>query len=767
MSRIFVAEELSLRRRVVIKVLPPETVPTGSAQRFQREIELAAQLQHPHIVPLLAADAVQGSLYYTMPFVSGESLRERLAREGALPLEDALRIWRDVLEALAHAHASGVIHRDVKPGNILLSGRNALVTDFGIAGAIERAAGDARATAAGLTIGTPAYMAPEQAAGRGTADSRIDVYAAGLVMYEMLTGSAPFTDDSTRDLLLAHLTREPPPLHRGDAPRQLLDLVMRCLEKEPAARPQSADAVLAELDCVAMETAPALTTAGSAPAADPLAPRRPRRAAAFALASVAIAALVLTGIQQPGRSTGSARTAERAAGIAVLPLTNLSADPGDAALAAVMTQELTSILGRNTDLRVIASTSVLALASQPLGVSQIADSLQVSHVLEGSLQKAGSRLRMQVRLVEARDGATRWSETYDREFADVFAVQEDIARAIADELAVRLTDAGGAVSTAAGYTPNIAAYEWYLRGMDVALLRGANGPQQGIEFFERAIAIDSTYADAYAGLVRMYIQTANGAPAAARREALALARDAAFRAVALNDRDADAHAALGWYYLASAKYRAAEPRFKRAIALDPGVPRGHEGLARAYMAMGRPADQLVEARRGVASDPFSHSAIRELALALALNGRCEDSLEQLAVLKTLTPPAAVAGVIRGQCYASRHLWPEAIAEFRWAHEHSGRAPLAFLGYALARSGRPEEAASILADLLSGRQYSHGPFGIAVVYAGMGDYDQAFAWLDRALAEGYIHVYIMHPMFRDLHRDPRFARLRDRMDSASE
>jgi tetratricopeptide (TPR) repeat protein len=234
------------------------------------------------------------------------------------------------------------------------------------------------------------------------------------------------------------------------------------------------------------------------------------------------------------------------------------------------------------------------------------------------------------------------------------------------------------------------------------------------------------------------------------------------RAVALDDRDADARAALGWVRLMAGDYGAAEDEFDRSIALDPGVPRGYEGLARVYMMTGRPGRQLAAARRGLDADPFSHSAIRELALALATNGRCEESLDRLRSLKTLTPPAGVAGLIRGQCYASREMWPEAIAELQWAADNSATAGLAFLGYALARAGRRDEASDILSDLVEGRRYSHGAFGVATVLAGLRDYDRAFEWLDRAIDENTMGFYIMHPVFADLHRDPRFSVLEKRM-----
>ena len=250
MSRVFLAEEVALGRRVVIKTLPGEMAAAVSIDRFRREIAVIAQLQHPHVVPLLAANSTSTLLYYTMPFVAGESLRSRIMAGGALPLDDALRIWRDVLEALAHAHANGVIHRDIKPANILLSGRSAMVTDFGIARAIERATHDTRATVTG-PLGTPAYMAPEQATGR-IVDRRTDLYAAGLVMFEMLAGRSPFQAASAREYLLAHVNRAPEPLVRDDVPPRLAALVMQCLAKNPDGRPTSADDILGELDALVL-----------------------------------------------------------------------------------------------------------------------------------------------------------------------------------------------------------------------------------------------------------------------------------------------------------------------------------------------------------------------------------------------------------------------------------------------------------------------------------------------------------------------------------
>ena len=642
MSRVFLAEDIKLARKVVVKVMPPAMSATVNADRFRREIRVAAQLQHPHIVPLLTAEASDTLLYYTMPFVIGESLRARLAREGALSVANATWIWRDVLDALAHAHSSDVVHRDIKPANILLGVRHAHVIDFGIARAMEGASEDVPAAGTGLVIGTPAYMAPEQITGAPHADHRVDIYAAGLVMYEMLTGRLPFTGDTSREVALARLTIAPAPLVRDDCSSELRDLVMRCLAKDPADRPASAEELLAALKDLRADAGQAMAAAGSADAMLPYAsPVRPegrwRRPLAFA------AAMAVVGAVAYGASLRKA--------------------DGDGVVGAPA-----------------ESTS-----------------------------------------------------------ADRFPLRADARR----------------------YMPNIAAYEWYVRGMDVSLLRSDSGRSLGASYFHRAIAEDSNYAAAYAGLVRMYLPGAN------RAEPddsvwLRLAEAAALKAVSLDDSLAEAHAALGWIRMVNKDLHGAREKFEYAIALDPRVPRGHEGLARAFMWLGRPADQLVAARTGLANDPYSHSAIRELALALMMNGGCDEALERLRPLKAMIPTPGVVGVIGGQCYAAQEKWPEAIAEFRWARESSGaQTAESLLGFALARAGRREEAMAILGDLLAGRTNSHGAIGIAFVYAGLGDHDRAFEWLDKAVDQT-LSFYIMGPMFADLHRDPRFADFKKRL-----
>ncbi|MFL5582780.1 MAG: serine/threonine-protein kinase, partial [Gemmatimonadaceae bacterium] len=270
MSRVFVAVEERLRRRVVVKVLPPELAAGVNAERFRREIQLAAQLHHPHIVPLLSAGESGNILYYTMPFIEGESLRSALRKRGRLAVGEVARVLHDVVDALAYAHARGVVHRDIKPDNVLLSGKHAVVTDFGVAKALGSALVHNTAsgvTTAGVAIGTPAYMAPEQLAGDPAADHRVDLYAAGLLAYELLTGDSPFAGPSPQATMAAQLTRVPTPLYEccPDVPPNLSDVIMRCLAKNPDERPQSADALLDELVAVTTPQGGALMTGPTRP----------------------------------------------------------------------------------------------------------------------------------------------------------------------------------------------------------------------------------------------------------------------------------------------------------------------------------------------------------------------------------------------------------------------------------------------------------------------------------------------------------------------
>jgi eukaryotic-like serine/threonine-protein kinase len=408
MSHVFLVADAALSRRIVVKMLPPNPNAKVDAERFRREIHIAAGLQHPCIVPVLTTGFVDDVPYYSMPFVAGESLRKKLATGQLLPLPRAVRVLRDVASAIAHAHEHGVAHRDLKPDNVLLSSGYAVVTDFGIAKAVSsaRSADDPELTSRGMTVGTPAYMAPEQATAEPTADHRVDVYALGVMAYEILTGQRPFIARTAQELLVAHITKTPTPItdRRLDLPSALSSLVMRCLAKKADDRP-SAPQVVEALDGV-----------GSAVGAGTVA----------------------------GMSSTPATSNAALPSVAVLPFVNLTGNPDNDYLADGIAEEILNALARLRTLHVAARSSSFAFRGSSIDLKAVGERLGVRTVLEGSVRRSRNRLRVTVQLADVASGFQLWSERYDREDADVFDIEDQIAASVVDTLKVTLLHTPGA-----------------------------------------------------------------------------------------------------------------------------------------------------------------------------------------------------------------------------------------------------------------------------------------------------------------------------------
>jgi TolB-like protein/DNA-binding SARP family transcriptional activator/Tfp pilus assembly protein PilF len=500
------------------------------------------------------------------------------------------------------------------------------------------------------------------------------------------------------------------------------------------------------------------------PAPPPSAQPR-HRASRYAVSAALVLVVAIGALRFGVGGSGEAPPAPPAEpSIAVLPLAN--PDPDDEVLAVGMTDELISSLAM-AGLRVAPSTSVLAFRGRPSDVRAIGDSLGVEYVLEGTLQRIDARLRVRVRLADARDGSTRWSERYDRELVDVFAVQDEIARAIAGELGLRLGSDRGRALRPPG-TPNIAAYELYLRGNDPAMLRSDSAALQALDHFRQAVALDSTYAAAYAGMARMYgrLIKSDAAPMSVR-EMVALAEQAAMRAVALNDSLAEAHATLGLVRMAAYDLTSAEALLRRAIALDPASARTREWLVGLLLWTGRPEEALEVAARALELEPLSPSANAEYARALMANDRCDEALAQLEGLATLQPPLLRAAPIAAQCYARKEMWEEAIAVLRPQAERE-RSARALLAYMFARAGRTDDALRVRAEFEERwRRLGRDAYHLAVVDAGFADGDQVLDWLERSLLAGELRpgpgfMGLMDPSFEDVRRDPRFASLHARV-----
>jgi eukaryotic-like serine/threonine-protein kinase len=782
MSRVFVATESALGRRVVVKVLPPEASGGLSAERFRREVAFAARLQHPCIVPLLSAGDAGGLLYYTMPFVSGDSLRSRIARRapdgGGLPVRETIRVLRDVSSALSYAHAEGVVHRDLKPDNVLLSGGYALVTDFGVAKALSAAAtSPGSVTSTNVIVGTPLYMAPEQAAGDSSTDHRADIYALGVVAYEMLAGAPPFSGRTPHQLIAAHIAEIPEPLdaRRPNVPVALAALVMRCLAKNPVNRPPSAHEVLSELDALAPSTEEAATA---------FAPRLVRRTdsvrrRALSLAAVGAIVIGLLGygawslVRDQRTASDGARAAAAADGhsastprsVAVLPFANIGADTATQYFADGMTDELINALARIEGLRVPGRASAFALKGRNLGVRAAGDTLRVAHVLAGSVRRAGGRLRVTAQLVSVRHDSTLWSDTYDREVTDIFAVQEEIARAIVGALQIRFATPP-AEALIGRHTQDVEAYDLYLQGRFLWSQRTGEALMKSIALFERAIQRDHRYAGAYAALAEAYV-VLPFYTAYSPRDAFTKARTAARAALALDSTLAGAWASLGYIRLAEWDWTGAESEFQRAIRLNPA-----EAMARSWYAtllgrvLKRDDEAMRELRLASQLDPLSRTNRTDLALLLYVQGRYDDATAELRQVLELDPGFAAAHQLLGRIHMRLGHHAEAVAELeRSAGIAQRQIARGWLASAYAAAGERGLASAILEDFA--RQDERGyvsPFAMALAHTALGQREEAFAWLQRAAAaqDPFFTINHREPLLDPLRSDPRFGTLLRRM-----
>ena len=761
MARVFVARDTRLDRRVVVKVLHPDLAAGVSATRFEREITTAARLQHPHIISLHAAGEVTGLPYYTMPFVEGESLRARIAREGALPVATAVRLMRELADALDYAHNRGIVHRDLKPENILLSGGHAVVADFGIAKAIDAATLEHRATAAstaatatGVVLGTPAYMAPEQAAGDPATDHRADLYALGLITYELLSGRHPFSGRPAHALLVAHLTETPEPLttRRPDIPPAISALVMRLLAKRPLDRPASAAAVLAEIDAV---TTPP-TGVSPSPA------RRQRFAGMFAAVILVLAvagfwAAIVRRNAESGAAAETAKSVEPPApkSVAVLTLINASGDTADAYFAEGMTDEVTGALARVPGLRV-ASRSAASLIDtrRSVDVREAGRRLNVGTVLAGRVRRQGTQLRLNMELVDVPTGVQLWSQSYERDSRDAFRVQNEIARASAS--AVRVQLAASAVSPSRG-TESAEAHDLVLRARYQANIYTAASLQRAVALYGQALALDSAYAAAWSGLAEAWIRTADDFIPAS--EAVPHIRVAVTRALMLDSTLADAHsqyASLLGYY--DRNYAAADREYVRALTLDSTLSGASADYTNILLAVGRRDSAAAVLQRALRIDPLSPYLAYWAPLSFIFMNRLADA--HAACTLAADVGAALGHRCRTHLMFAEGRYGPLVDTLRgepsptpWTH--------ALEAAALARLGRQSEAKreAGLVEVAARQQYldERIPAGM---YAAMGDADRAIVWLERGFSSNAAIIAYMNVDNRlaPLRSDPRFQTL---------
>jgi eukaryotic-like serine/threonine-protein kinase len=676
MATVYLADDLKHRRQVALKVLRPELGSILGAERFAREIRSAAGLTHPHILPLYDSGEAAGLLFYVMPYVRGENLRQRLARERQLPVEEAITVIRQVAAALEHAHGHGLIHRDVKPENILLHEGVAMVTDFGIALA-ARADADPRLTGTGLMLGTPHYMSPEQASGERDLDARSDVYGLGCVLYELLAGEPPFTGPTAQAIIVKRFTSQ----------------------------------------------------ALSAPAA-------PRVAAAS---------------------------------VAVLPFSNLSPDPENEFFADGITEDVIAQLSKVRSLRVIGRGSVMRFKQRDRNVREIGELLDVATLLEGSVRRAGTRVRIISQLIDVESDRHLWSETYDRELTDIFAIQSDVALQIATALEAELSHEERR-EIRKEPTADVEAYQLYLQGQHCIHRWTGEGVKLGLAYLEDAVGRDPAYALAHAALAKAYTDIGLGVVGELPpEEAFARAKLATARALELDPRLAEAHAALGHLkYVCDYDWAGAEAELKLAIELNPNSGDVYDVYGLLLSARERYDEALEAQRRAHELDPLKHRM--DMVTTYLRAGRYDEALGAVTRVLAVEPYLPLAHATLGWVHLLSGRGEEGIAALRRAVELSPDNTLyrAQLGQAYARVGQAEPARRILRELEELSQVRYvSPYHLAYVYTGLGDYERALDWLERAYTQraGGIFGIKGSFLFAPIKDHPRFRALLAKLNLA--
>ena len=749
MATVFLVRDLRHDRPVALKVLHAELAHALGPDRFLREIRLSANLQHPHILSVHDSGDAGGLLWYTMPYVEGETLRGRLRRETQLPVGDALRIAREVADALGYAHRHGVIHRDIKPENILLGGDHALVADFGLARAVSPDLQD-RLTESGITLGTPQYMSPEQATAQRELDQRTDIYSLGCVLYEMLAGEPPFTGPTAQAIMAKRMTQPVPPVRAvREVPADIERAVTRALARTPADRYSTAAEFAAALEPHHPEE------------------RGPRRSLAWPAAVAGVLLVLgaggylLRGRLRPAAAPGTASAA-------VLPFVDLSPGKDQEYFSDGLTEELITTLSQVPGLRVAARTSSFQFKGRSPDVKEVGRKLDVGAVLEGSVRKSGDRLRVSTQLISVKDGYQLWSESYDRNLTDIFAVQEDVARSIVAALRVRLAPARDSALSVRP-TRDLAAYDLYLKGLFAWNQRTGPALLEAVRYLEQATARDSTFARAWAALSDGYLLVVPFSGVGSTADTWRKAQSAAARALALDSTSAEAYTALaygnmiyGW------SWQPAEENFRRAIAADSNYATGHHWYGDFLAGRGRLAEAQAEMGRAHRLDPLSRQIGVEWGWVSYLMHRNDEAEARIGQTLALDPNYAQAHLRLGFVQIEQGRYPEAIASIQRAADLGAFYPeaAAALAFAYARSGQREKALGIVSDLKRRRAAGElvPPVMIAHAYAGLGDVTQGLEWLERGIDEKdiYIPENFFDPLLDPLRKAPGYERAVKRM-----
>ncbi len=713
MGVVYKAQDTKLDRLVALKFLPQHlTADERDKERFLNEAKAASALDHPNICTVYEiGEAADGQLFIAMAYYEGETLKKRIER-GPLEAEEAISIVQQIVQGLANAHRRGGFHRDIKPANILITkDRQAKIVDFGLA----KLSGQTKVTRAGATMGTAAYMSPEQVLGEGV-DYRTDIWSLGVVFYETLTGRLPFKGEYEQAVLYRIMNEDPEPIRnlKPDLPIELERVVEKCLAKSPDRRYQHLEEMSADLKNLAAQ------------------------------------------LSQPQRVRKSVPS------IAVLPFVNMSADAENEYFCDGLAEELLNALAKIDALRVAARTSAFSFKGKETDVREIGRKLNVSTVLEGSVRKAGDRLRITAQLVNVADGYHLWSERYDRLMEDIFDVQDEISLAIVEALKVKLLGAEKA-AVLKRYTENTDAYQLYLKGRFFWSKRSEYGLKTAIRYFEQAIEKDARYAPAWAGIADSYNLLSEHGDVS-RKETYPKARAAVNKALEIDDQLAEAHTSLGsLIMLNESDWFNAEREYKLGISLNPNYATAHHWYAEWLSYNGRIAEAVQEISKAVDLDPLSPAILKDKGLTLYYARDYDGALEYGKKTLELDPNFVSVHRLLSLAYQGKGMFAEAIGENqRWGDLTGNRFEASIaLAQCYAVAGKRSEALELIESVNSENLSGGNLFrGIALVYAALRENDLAFTWFERSYErrEESLGTLKVDPKVDPLRSDLRFVSL---------
>jgi serine/threonine-protein kinase len=754
MGVVYKAEDLTLGRTVALKFLPPDSIAREEDRaRLVHEARAAAALLHPNICPVYEIGEAEGRIFIAMACIEGRSLKDRIA-EGALPLDEALSIARQIGDGLASANAKGIIHRDIKPANVMLlpDGRPMLM-DFGLA----KVSGATKLTRTGTTMGTVAYMSPEQVQGKEV-DHRSDIWALGVVLYEMVSGRAPFGGEYEAALMYSIMNEEPAPLsvEGSDIPAGLDGIIAKALEKDPARRYQSADEFVADLAALAQDRE-ALPAGRAVPARG--LKRLWRRWRPWQRAAVVSAACVVAAAIVYGAMAFLSPEAEAIDSVAVLPFENLSGDPEQEYLVDGMTDEIIGQLGKVHALKVISRTSSMRYKGIEKPLPEIARELKVKSVIEGSVRRGGDRVRISVNLVNARTDESIWSNTFDMTIADVFGLQTDVAVQVVQALKTALPP-DERKRLKAKPPANSEAYQLYLKGIYFGRKYKEEETQKAIRCFEQALELDPEYADAYYGLACAYWSLGVYGHVSPK-ETYPKAKEYALKALELDESSAGSHAVMANLGFYDWNWKGAEKEFRRAIELGPNIASTRDAYAGFLVYTDRTDEAVAQMTRAVELDPLDVMHHQNLGEVLYYARRYDESIEASLETIEMDPEFPQTHTFLGMAYAAKGMTAEAVKALDRDREISGgKKPEieSWIGVAYALAGQKDRARQIYTSMLGESQSKFiSPFPLACICFVLGDVDRGFEWLEKGYEQRDPRMSFLkvHPACDGVRTDPRY------------